>query len=297
MFFCISFNSKESVKSNDSLKDNNNSIVVEDSSISFYDYKMSFHDMENISIKKIEPTIDGGYIAIGSNVEFINVIIKYDKDGNIEWQKNADVFTVSTLFRDVIVGKDGEYIVVGCSNSDEGENAIILKYDKNGNKIWEQIYGGTGRDDFNAVIGASDGSYIAIGNSNSLDIEGLVGKGYGDGIIVKYDKYGNIEWRKVQNCVYGSVTLTNDGDYLVAGYTSFEYDIYGTDALIVRYSVDGDILWQKSICGNFDEQFYAIRRLIDDTYILSFYSNSEYIEGIKNNYVDELVFVKLIGTE
>ena len=150
---------------------------------------------------------DGGFIAVGEsfsndgNLTGLNkggydaIIVKYDSSGNIEWNKNfggsdIDCFTVGTLL------PDDEYIVVGYSGSTNDDltglnkglvDAIIVKYDDNGNMLWNKNFGGSGIDYFNGGALLPDGGYVALGESYSTDgdLNGL-NKGSIDAIIVYY---------------------------------------------------------------------------------------------------------------
>lgn len=108
-------------------------------------------------------------------------------------------------FADVISVDDG-YVVVGYSNSTNGDltglnkgntDAIIVKYDLNGNVVWKKNYGGSNYESFAGVTFVNDG-YVAVGISSSNDGDLVnLNEGDHDAIIVKYDLNGNILWKKV----------------------------------------------------------------------------------------------------
>ena len=109
-----------------------------------------------------------------------------------EWQKNwgGNKFEV---FSELLQTKDGGFIAYGYSFSTdiEGlpnkgyEDAIIVKYDKDGNLMWQKSWGGNDNDAFYGLLQTEDGGFIAYGYSDSTDIEGLPNKGESDVIIVK----------------------------------------------------------------------------------------------------------------
>jgi len=118
-------------------------------------------------------------------------------------------------------------------------------------------YGGKYIDEFNDVKETSDGGYIAVGRSNSTIITkyGIGNNGNYDGIIVKFDHQGNVEWGRnfggSNSEQFNSVVETNDG-YVTVGYTSSDdgdienYRGGQSDALIVKYSKTGNVLYKKS---------------------------------------------------
>ncbi len=56
-------------------------------------------------------------------------------------------------------------------------------------------YGGTYNETFNSVEKTIDGGYIVVGSTKSKKIN-EVSTGVGNGLVVKYDKDGNVEWDK-----------------------------------------------------------------------------------------------------
>lgn len=108
-------------------------------------------------------------------------------------------------FYSVTQTSDGGFVAAGCSfsgsfnNGDwtgiigKGSNdAIIVKYDADGNLLWKKSFGGIDYDKFNSVTASPDGGFVAAGYSAlaSFDNEDWVGftaKGSRDAIIVKYD--------------------------------------------------------------------------------------------------------------
>ena len=82
-------------------------------------------------------------------------------------------------------------------------------------------YGGSGNDSIKEMIATTDGGYAILVETDSIDIENVTFKGDEDGLIVKYDKDGNIAWQRVyggtsRDRMY-SITATNDGGVVIAG--------------------------------------------------------------------------------
>ena len=169
--------------------------------------------------------IDNGFVAVGStNSGQINA---FDLDGNEIYEFN------STSEYKYIASYDKYIIVV----SEEGH---IVKYDFDGNKIWENLTY-TNRcgeivlmDDGFVVLGKTvskydfDGNLLWI-NSDISDSyydgiavsDGIIAvKGYGNPGIVKYDYNGNIVWENVEVPeLYNSLVKVEDGIVVLNNYS------------------------------------------------------------------------------
>ena len=239
-------------------------------------------------------TEDGGFIIVGetnsTDIEDIQnkgsydaIIVKYDKDGNLLWQKNWGG-SDDEEFYDLYFFDDDSFIVMGVSWSDNMEglpnkgdrDAIIVKYDKDGNMLWQKSWGGDKYDYFHSVISALDGGFIMVGESNSNDIEDIQNKDSYDAIIVKYDKDGNMLWQKSwggdKHDHFFSVISALDGGFVIVGKTRSNdiEDVQNKgfyDAIIVKYDKDGNLLWQKSWGGSEEDSFNDLYFLDDGSFI------------------------------
>lgn len=121
-----------------------------------------------------------------------------------------------------------------------------------------------------SVISTDDGGAIAVGTTYAnIDINGdgivdNLGKGSYDGIIVKYDEDGNIEWSKIlggtnEDELY-SIAKDPNGGYVIAGSTdSTEVYLDNTlidtryfgnkDGILVKIDDSGNYVWSQSIGG------------------------------------------------
>jgi hypothetical protein len=128
---------------------------------------------------------------------------------------------------------DGGYIVAGFSYSNDGDinghygssmsDYWVVKIDPNGILQWEKSYGGNSDDFATCIQQTSDSGYIVTGYSYSTNGDVSGGHGGCDYWVVKLDTAGFIQWQK---CLGGtsddyaeSIKQTNDGGYIVAGYT------------------------------------------------------------------------------
>ena len=83
-------------------------------------------------------------------------------------------------------------------------DGMIIKYDVDGKVEWAQSIGGSGEEKINSVAETNDGGYIVGGYFGSSiitvgnDVNGnpveLTNAGNQDGMIIKYDENGKVEW-------------------------------------------------------------------------------------------------------
>ena len=104
---------------------------------------------------------------------------------------------------------------------------MIIKYNAAGEVEWAEGIGGSNYDYIKSVAETSDGGYIVGGyfQSRSIDLGNgisLTNKGKYDGMIIKYNATGEVEWAEgiggsnIDEIT--SVAGTSDGGYIVGGY-------------------------------------------------------------------------------
>jgi hypothetical protein len=142
---------------------------------------------------------------------------------------------------------------------------------------WSKVYGGTLSDKANSIFRTTDGGYIVAGSSQSADGNLSLNFGNSDYWVVKTDILGNIQWQNVYggsgDDVATSIIQTNDGSYIVAGYSnSTDVNVTqfngGLDFWIVKLTTAGTIQWQKNYGGSGDDIPYEIIQCYDNGYMI-----------------------------
>ncbi len=157
---------------------------------------------------------------------------------------------------------DGGYIMAGNISPD----ALLIKIDTTGNKVWDKTFGGGGDDWANAVQQTSDGGYILAGVTFSF------GAGSADAWLIKTDANGNKVWDKAfggSNIdVAYSVQQTSDGGYILAGWTN-SFGVGGNDDWMIKTDANGNKVWDKTFGGSSSEGIYSVQQTSDGGYILA----------------------------
>ncbi len=236
------------------------------------------------------------------------VIIKYDQDGNLLWQKSWGGNDYDGFSR-AEVSSDGSITIFGTSYSTDipslanrgGSDIIAIKYDQDGNLLWQNMWGGRDYDSLSRSIVAPDGSTFIIVSSSSTTIPGIINKGRSDVIIVKYDQDGNLAWQTSWGGNnYDSVNsaeVASDGSLFVT-ISSTSTNISGLankgkeDAILVKYDQDGNLIWQKSWGGNNNDSFSIANIASDGSILIAGSSYSTDIPNLANKGQNDAILVK-----
>ncbi len=274
----------------------------------------------NDILSDIQPTADGGSIAVGYSMSGISGdktealipsttssttdiwVVKLDATGLIQWQKNlgGDSYDFGESIKQTV---DGGYIIGATSQSnisgDKTENSFgsqdywIIKLDGTGAIQWQKTIGGDKLEKAKDIQVTNDGGYIVGGYSNS-SISGNKTdntNGLDDYWVVKLDDLGTIQWQKsIGSDGYDNLNelkQTADGGYILGGFTyegyypNSNFPRYGAhDFYVVKIDAVGTVEWQKVYGGSYDDYIESLQQTTDGGYILGGYSTSN-ISGMK----------------
>jgi len=281
-------------------KGGDDAIIVKYSSDGTVVWKNTFGGSDDDLFRSVTMASDGGFVAVGyswsndGDLLGLNkgdsdaIIAKYSSNGVLEWSKNFGG-NRDDYFESVIPDSDGGVIVAGYSNSTDGDlvglnkgssDAIIVKYSANGTLEWNKNFGGSEGEIFFSATSVLDGGYVAVGYSISNDGD-LAGqnKHWEDAIIAKFSSDGTLEWGRDFGGygfdLFWSVASTPDGGCIAVGISAGStdgdltgIDKGGDDAIIVKYSSDGTVVWKKTFGGSDFDSFGLIISAPDGGYVV-----------------------------
>jgi len=254
----------------------------------------------------IKFTNDGGTIAVGytdskdnevsphANRDYWDLwIVKLNKCGVIEWERSLGGTGYESA-RDVEQTADGGYIVLGETNSTDGDvikgfggtkDIWLLKFNGTGNLQWQKRYGGSGLDIGNRIAVMSDGSYLVAASSSSNDgnITGNHGTGgYTDAVMMKFSSNGALQWSK---CFGGSKNeelldfKIINGKIFAAGFAnSIDGDIPPSqknyDVWLLALDQNGNKIFSKIYGGSQNDVAYSMSVGNDGSLTLAGYTTS-----------------------
>ena len=227
----------------------------------------------------IDNTSDGGSVIVGGSYEIISgygdaIIVKLDAQGDTMWTKKYGdgywqrIYTVHQT-------ADNGYIATGNSwDANSQTDTYTIKFDANGEIVWEKKYGGSGWEATNAVSLTNDNSYIVCGRTETYGVGAM--PGVPNIYLLKLDANGDTLWTKA---IGGTgwedahdVKQTADNGYIVVGATSSVG--VNTDLYVVKTDANGAVQWERNYGGNFWDEARHVEILSGGGYVVCGFKNA-----------------------
>ncbi|MCB0662709.1 MAG: T9SS type A sorting domain-containing protein [Saprospiraceae bacterium] len=168
---------------------------------------------------------------------------------------NTDVFYESTQ------ADNEDYISVGFTetgSANSGQEVWIVRFDLDGDILWEKTLGGSGDQKGYSIVEAQDG-YVIVGDYTSMGGQ----NNPTDIFIIKINEAGEILWTRnygnIESDKAWKVKSTSDGNFVLVGRT--ENPTTGdADMFILKTDSNGDSLWMQTFDNQseIDEAFDVI---------------------------------------
>lgn len=210
-------------------------------------WQKRFSGARDFVFQSLKKTADGGFVVFGqatvSNYNFDFVVMKFNANGETEWQRQYDFMQADTAI-DIIRTPDGGYLAAGITqNLSQDAGTLLMKLDAQGAAVWQKTYnyavsGNYGfTDAVRSIQATSDGGYIIAGFSDP-DRNG------GYWWVMKTTDTGDIQWQKSLALQQGQdlpllVGQARDGGFLLTG-------VYGSMSNMAKLSSSGDLIWART---------------------------------------------------
>jgi hypothetical protein len=281
------------------------------------------------SLQSIQQTSDGGFILAGVSSSWSTNevktaqplgdddfwIVRLDAEGNRLWDRTygAGLKEHANVIRQT---PDGGFLIGGSTQG--GLNFTtrrgfgnydfwIVRIDANGNKLWDNLFGGPAQDELVSIALTTDGGCVLGGWSLSINGGNKTSANYGgpDYWVIRLDAGGNKVWERsyggVEWDILGSISANSDGTFLLAGYSLSPPGgskttplLGGWDCWLIRIDGNGNELWQAGFGGQSSETPEAAHQTTDGGYIFTGRSSS--MDGDRNGQgfgSDDFWLVKL----
>jgi len=200
----------------------------------------------------VRETSDGGFVLAGHSTSEIGGnktsglfgyndgwVVRIDVNGNKLWDRSFGGEGLDEI-RTVVETEDGGLVFGGLSNSLQasgnktsasfgGYDFWVIWVDSNGNKLWDQTYGGSNHDVLHTVSKVGDGFILGGDSASRRDEYGTkTSRSYGgsDYWVVRTDAIGNQVWDESVGSRDSDVSagghVTRDGGFIAGGHS------YGT---------------------------------------------------------------------
>lgn len=211
----------------------------------------TFGTPENESMFAAIPDGKGGYIMAGGTDrgklgESDGYIVRADSDGMQVWDGHFGGGNHDYLYSVSAAGQ-GAFVAAGYSssfNTEKNSDGYLVKFDLDGNIVWDRTYGKEGWDIFYKVIQLKNGDFVAAGYTTSA------GKGRSSMYFVRTDPKGKPRWAHTIGDVRDdraiSLLESRDGGLIIlSNSTSYIARGFGWDMVLIKTDANLNPLWSK----------------------------------------------------
>jgi len=182
----------------------------------------------------------------------------------------------------IISTPDNGFMLVGetCSNTQRIANAMLVKFDNNGQMTWAKTYGtASDRENFNDIKSTADNGYISVGERYPAN---PLGRGE-VGALLKTDALGNIQWwkefdHKGNEAEGFSIQICKDQGFVIAGMMKDLVDVSDPfftlkserqHIYVMKTDKNGNSQWAGYISGKYSSKALFIQQTLDQGYIIT----------------------------
>jgi hypothetical protein len=199
-----------------------------------------------------------GYVVAGYTESFGHgrqaLVFKIDRDGAVLWAREFGGDEEDAA-RNVAAAPDGFIVAGTTASAGAGDmDVFVVRFDNDGNIIWQRAYGGSMMDLVFDVDAMPDGGCMVAGHTQSFGAEGY------DAWIMKLENTGNVAWQyrysgDISERVF-SISCARGDACMAAG--SMEVSGRDDDILLFKLDPGGGILWKGLLGGAGEDMALSI---------------------------------------
>jgi hypothetical protein len=244
-------------------------------------------------------TADGGYVLVPRYWYSTNSyggrdawLLRFDRKGMLVWS-NFFGGSSNDWFQTIIPTRDGGWIAAGGTFSPASGNKTsptygdmdywVVRLDSNGNKLWDQTYGGSRNDQLCGICETTNGGFILAGQSISSTNGNKTAPQiyHSDAWIIGIDANGEILWQKTyggsgEDRTYSFAPVAAGGYVLAGSFRRLGFPAPvetrptygGTDAWIISLDSEGDKVWEQVFGGAEGDEAVHISQTKDGGFIV-----------------------------
>ncbi|MFH2143491.1 MAG: T9SS type A sorting domain-containing protein [Bacteroidota bacterium] len=184
--------------------------------------------------------------------------------------------------------RDNGFIIAGHTKSfgDYFGDALLIKYDSEGNLTWYKTYGGDREDRISSIKETYDNGYIISGKTASFRTV------WSNGWLLKTNQYGDTLWTRTyggsKSNNFNCIITNQDSGYTTIGSTN-SFGLGEWDIWVVRFDSTGGMMWENTYGGKQSEYGLFIEKTSDNGYILCGNTNSFNSQNV------DIIVIKING--
>lgn len=193
------------------------------------------------------------YVTGRENSSYIS-LIKLSSNGVLQWKRRAYTGSGDYSHKLRIDSSDNVYISGRLySSMTYTMDALVIKYDTNGNALWSRVLGNNSSTDIGWDLHISPDNYIYLSGQGYINVN----NDYGVAIIAKMDLNGNLVWQRYLGChssnndIAFSLSTDFSGNIVIAGSIGLYNTNYGYRPFIAKLKTDGSNIGSWTIEGSF----------------------------------------------
>lgn len=171
-------------------------------------------------------------------------LVKYDPEGVLLWEETWGSCEENQGLSITTDAHDNVYMTVSCRY-----RTFLGKYTTKGELIWQEAWGREEHDTAEAIL-VDDAGYVFAAGRTWPRISSTEGS---DVLLAKYTSDGEFLWDRTWGGDYkdGAVSAAMDtvGNVYLAG-TTRSFDAGSNDGFLLKYSPDGELLWERTWGGH-----------------------------------------------
>lgn len=240
--------------------------------ITYIGYSVLFRKEESLYFDGINAIENNSsyYVTVGSNNDNDNFyekakVSKYNLKREKTFEKLYNIGYNSAFFGVALDGDSiiavGSYEKTDEDHEDQVRRALIVKYDENGNVVFESDFRLLDNSKFTSVFVVDDG-YLVTGQSVYMNTK--IGSKEGGAVLVKYDKDGNLLWSKTFGSSKGAIfndLLVLDGFIFAVGTDGYHVGI------LCKYDMTGNFVTYNDYKYTDDLGFNGITNIGNTIYV------------------------------
>ncbi|MFX1299852.1 MAG: hypothetical protein ACFFAL_08400 [Promethearchaeota archaeon] len=231
--------------------------------------------------------VSGGYAIIGySQEQSVNgtipdydaYIIRVHTNGSIAWTQTIGTNTSQQAYS-IIEYSGGGFAFAGYSAKSIGGDLDfwLVRTTSEGQPIWNRTYGSNGNDICYSLVETNNRQFIMVGRRHT-------DTGDQDGWIIETSFDGSVLWNRTyggpRNDVCHDIIRISTQFFVVVGTTE-KILSGGLDGFLLGVQRDGDIRWNTTLGGFYNEEAYSITSCHDGGYAITGYTIEQTTMGTK----------------